>query len=166
MNSTSGDYFGGLFEHRLSKVLIMSLSIILNIVSVTLCYSVVWYEKYGLDAKQTMLNRLFSLICWTGIEQLMFVTFPEWLRFMSGPVPKFPCWFHLIIKNGLMAKLILLYTGLIITRYSSIFWMKNPSAFNDEFWSRFIQIWVYFFSFLSQIVFLWLPGTNKINFLP
>ena len=120
MNSTSGDYFGGLFEHRLRKVLIMSLSIILNIVSVTLCYSVVWYEKYGLDAKQTMLNRLFSLICWTGIEQLMFVTFPEWLRFMSGPVPKFPCWFHLIIKNGLMAKLILLYTGLIITRYASI----------------------------------------------
>ena len=66
MNSTSGDYFGGLFEHRLSKVLIMSLSIILNIVSVTLCYSVVWYEKYGLDAsKQCSIDYFLS---YAGLE--------------------------------------------------------------------------------------------------
>ena len=137
MNSTTGnvtgDYFSGLFESRTSKALTMTLSFIMMIASITLCYSVVWYERYGLDAKQTILNRLFALICWTGIELIIFMTLPEWLRFISGPWPKFPCWFHLIVKNGIIAKIILLYTGLIVTRYACIFWIKNPAAFHDEF---------------------------------
>jgi len=156
MNSTSGnvsaDYFNGLFEPRPSKVLFMSLSFILMLVSTVMCYSVVWYERYGIDAKQTILNKLFSLLCWTGIEFIILVNLPSWVRCLYGPMPASICWLQLMSRNWLMTKILLLRTGMVLARYACIFWIKNPSAFCDEFWKQFINIWVYIVSIVPHLV--------------
>jgi hypothetical protein len=47
---------------------------------------------------------------------------------------------HLVIKGGLLNKTLFLLNGLVISRYACIFWLKNPAAFHDDFWVRFINI--------------------------
>ena len=94
-NNSTGDYFEELFEPKISKTIFMAISVVLNLFCVALCFCVIWYERYGLDVKRTIMNQLFSKLCWTGIEFILFITLPEWLRFFYGPFPRLPCWLHL-----------------------------------------------------------------------
>jgi hypothetical protein len=168
MNSTlqdnETDFFQELFEAKTSKTIFMTTSILLMLTGSVLAYSIIWYERFGSDSKRTILNQLSSLQCWTEVEFILFVTLLEWVRYITGPMPVFPCWFHMVIKNGLIAKLLFLQTGLIISRYACIFWLKNPSAFNDEFWCHFINCWVNIFSFWPHFVFVFLPGREPMSY--
>ena len=163
LNSTS-DFFDGVFEKRLSKTFFELFAFIAIPTVVALSYSIIWYERYGQDAKRTIVNKIFSSLCWTSIEFTLLVCIPDLSRYLLGPLPEFLCWFHLIIKNGLFAKILLLQTGLIILRYACIFWLRNPAAFNDDFWSRFINIWVLKISYSSQFVFVYLPGQHPMSY--
>ena len=142
----------------------MAISVVLNLFCVALCFCVIWYERYGLDVKRTIMNQLFSKLCWTGIEFILFITLPEWLRFFYGPFPRLPCWLHLVIKNAIIAKLLFLQTGLIVIRYAWIFWLKNPFAFKDDFWCCFINIWSNIFSVWPHFAFVFLPGQHPVGY--
>ena len=125
------NFFSGLFENRSSKILFMVISIVLILAGLALSYSIIWYERYGLDVQRTIVNQLFSQMCWTGIEFICLITVPEWFRFLYGPFPHLPCWLHVIIKNAVVAKLLFLQTGLIVIRYAWIFWLKNEINLMD-----------------------------------
>jgi len=56
LESNSSDYFSGLFENRPSKIAFMTVSLLTMLVCVVLCYSIIWYERFGLDAKRTINN--------------------------------------------------------------------------------------------------------------
>ena len=162
--TTDSDFFNGLFENRPSKIFFMAISILLILLASVLCYSVIWYERFGLDAKRTIINQLFALHCSTAIEFMLFVTLPEWIRFVSGPGPKLLCWIHLVIKNYFVTKFLLVQTGIIIARYACIFWLKNPSAFNDEFWCYFINVWINLCSFILHFALAYSPGRQHVGY--
>ena len=52
----------------------------------------------------------------------------------------------------------------MISRYLSIFWMKNPAAFNDDFWCCFINLWILAACFIPQVVLSSLPGPLPLMF--
>jgi hypothetical protein len=54
--------------------------------------------------------------------------------------------------------------AIIVTKYVSIFLLKNPFGFQDEFWSFFVNIWIVSFSFIAQFVLDFLPGSRGIGF--
>jgi len=51
----------------------------------------------------------------------------------------------------------------MVTRYLFIFWIKNPAAFHEEFWSRFVNIWVVMFSWAAQITFEVMLATDSYH---
>jgi hypothetical protein len=53
------------------------------------------------------------------------------------------CYLKMVLRNIFVCVFFLYIDGTIVMRYVYIFWLKNPAAFNDEFWSRFIFIWIY-----------------------
>ena len=57
-----------------------------------------------------------------------------------------------------------LLNGLIFSRYMFIFCLKNPAAFNDDFWCRFINIWIFGVSVIPQVVNNYLSGSLPIMF--
>ena len=61
-------------------------------------------------------------------------------------------------------KTALLIDGVSIVRYLYIFYLKNPSEFKDDFWHVFINIWVTSFCFISQFIFIFLPGIQPLNY--
>ena len=151
--NSSTDFFEGIFENRWSKVVFIAFAILIIPIVLSLNYSIIWYEKYGQDLKRTIVNRIFSSICWTVIEFTLLVSILDLARyFFFGPLPKLFCWSQVIVKSGIILKLMLLQTGLIISRYVCIFWLKNPAAFHDDFWSFFINIWVALAGYIFQFV--------------
>jgi hypothetical protein len=52
---------------------------------------------------------------------------------------------------------------MMLTRYLFIFWLKNPAAFQDEFWSFFGNIWVTIISCIVQIVFEVMLSTDSYH---
>ena len=72
--------------------------------------------------------------------------------------------FHEAVKCSLLSQLSLLQTSITILRYMCIFWLKDPASFQDDFWTYFLNIWIAGFSYISQLVFIYLPGKQPINF--
>jgi len=60
----------------------------------------------------------------------------------------------------LKTQAILFYDGIVVVRYIFIFWLKNPMAVNDDFWSRFLNAWILGLSAIVNFVYGFLPGTN------
>ena len=62
------------------------------------------------------------------------------------------CHSHFFLKLTITLQAALFLDAIIVLRYIFIFWMKNPAAFQEEFWSLFINIWVVAFSWTAQFV--------------
>ena len=160
--TSTDDFFAGIFENRFSKIFLVSFAIIALPVVLVLSFSMIWYERQS--EKRTIVNKIVSLMCWTLIEFTVLVSIPDLPRYLFGPLPELTCWIHQIVKNGMVAKMLLLQTSLVVSRYACIFWLKNPAALDDEFWGKLIFIWTTLFGFGSQFVFIFLPGKHPVNY--
>ena len=104
------------------------------------------------------------MLCWTCFEWFLIVQVVDVLRYTRGPFPEWICSIQLFVKNGIFIQQMLLMTATILTRYVFIFWLKNPIAFNDDFWSVFFNIWIFGFSAITEFVSSRLPGKDQIYF--
>ena len=84
-----------------------------------------------------------ATIVWTLIFQGTVL-----LRFIFGPLPPMACFWHFLLRKTLVNQHLLLFDGIILMQYIFIFWVKNPSTFQDEFWNLFLNLWVILFSSL------------------
>ena len=61
------EVFSGLIEKRPSKFLFIFSSVVIDVVNIGMAYGVIWYDRYGVDMKQTLMNKLITSICWSSI---------------------------------------------------------------------------------------------------
>ena len=108
------------------------------------------FEKYGTDKRRTLLNIFVSMYCWAVLEFLAFVQLPETIRYIYGPLPEIVCHMQYIIRHSILTVFLMLKDASVMTRYAFIFWLKNPVAFNDEFWSLFLWLWIHGMAILFQ----------------
>ena len=78
-------------------------------------------------------------------------------------MPVIVCRFNYFLKLTLTVQGLMFMNSIIISRYIFIFWLKNPAALKDDFWSLIVNIWVVLFSFISQIVFDVMLGLDSIH---
>jgi len=164
LNRSTADFFSTAFQNSPLKTTAIVTSLISVIFLISSGYGIIWYERYGSDSKRILINRLVTSICWTGIEFYVLVLPMEIARYIFGPLPETLCMFHLMLKNIITFQTVLFCDGVSAARYLFIFYLKNPSEFQDEFWHIFINIWIVFFGLLSQFVFVYLPGRQPLNF--
>ena len=163
-SSNGTDLYIGLYENRTSKIITLVLSPILLTMSALLAYGIIWFEHFGTDNKRTLMNKLISHGLWAVIFQLPIITMSDMVRYIFGPLPKHICFLQVIVKNSLLTQSLIFIDSVMMARYSLIFWVKNPSALNDDFWSRLICIWVYGFSFLINFTRFFLTGYMPMNY--
>jgi hypothetical protein len=147
------DFFHFIIENNIERSFGLAISILNVLLCPPLLICIIWFERFGSDKKRTLLNRLVSMNCWTGIEFLSLSQIPEIVRFIYGPLPDLFCYIHVIFRNAFMWMFLLYIDAILIVRYIFIFYLKNPAAFNDDFWSNFIGIWIHGFSLIS--LFVW-----------
>jgi hypothetical protein len=159
-----GDYFAGVFEKRLFTKISLSVSLIITAILVVLLLGIILFDQIRSDLKRIIITRLFCSGCWFSIGYLFLVQLVDIFRYIYGPLPEFVCFYHHVIKNAMSQQLLIILNLVVIFRYVFIFWLKNPAAFQDEFWHLFLVIWMSGFSLVSQWVFAYFPGTQSLNY--
>ena len=158
------DYFSGIFQNRLSKWISIMFSILGSIFAIFMIYSIIWFERYGLKVRKTLINRLFISADYIGIVWLSLFQQLDVLRYLYGPLPQLVCHFTDYSKFALTNQIFTTFAFIMITRYLFIFYLKNPAGFYDEFWYKFILAWIIMFSWISQIPVYLGPGKHFPNF--
>lgn len=128
--------FEGLFSNRELKSICITFAVIFVPINLLLLYSIIWYEHFGVDAKQTIINKFLSSACWTCIIFILFVQVPELGRYLIGPMSETICTIQFTMKNVTSVQVLLFFDCIVVARYVYIFHLRNPAAFQDDFWNR------------------------------
>ena len=145
------------------KHLSMAFSFVSSLILVPLFYGNIWLEKYGSDNRRTWINKLTSSLFWTCIAMFLVTQNVYTVRFVLGPLPSTLCFWFITLRKCLTVNCLLLVNSITLSRYVFIFWLKNPAAFKDDFWSVYISALTVLLSFISQLPRMLVPGTNTIK---
>ncbi len=66
--------------HDVKKYIAIILSVLLSLIVLLLLYGIVWFERFGSDAKRTLINQLFASICSYLIVTALCLQFPITVR--------------------------------------------------------------------------------------
>jgi hypothetical protein len=85
LNSTTSPYqliCDEFLENGISKIFSIIFAIILLCISLPLLYGIIWYERYGVDLKRTLINQLFMSVCWYLMIGISFLQVSMIIRFL------------------------------------------------------------------------------------
>ena len=164
MSHLENDFFKDMMVNSFVK----TVSLAISMLGILLCSfslsAIIWYEKYGIDQKRTIINMYSAMFCWVCLEFLFFIQIPESVRFVYGPLPIIICHGQSIMRNCIVAMWLSYMNASIITKYFLIFWIKNPAAFYNEFWCIFVSICIHFFPFLIELSRVFLAADQTLGF--
>lgn len=127
-------------------------------------HGIVWFEKYGTYNKRTLINKLVASLCWNLIYMYVVCQPIEILSYIMGRLPQSLCFANVVMKNAAKTQTLLLFDSSIVVQYLLIFWIKNPAALNDEFWSFFITMWIAGLAQIFNFVKFMVPHRQPLNF--
>ena len=162
MNSTQ--CFSSLDSHNPFKVVFIFASILCILVALPGFYSIIWFEQYGSDKKRTLINKLISSSCYAVIFCLVIVQGLYIGRFSYGPLPTKVCFLLTLAKRSVICCGFLISDVISMTRYVYIFCLKNPAAFEDDFWHAFSTLWCILMSVMFQVIRATVPGSQLVEY--
>jgi len=126
-------------------------------------YFVINFERD--NHRRTLINRLVSSSFWVGIFWNIIMQPLTFVRYIIGPL-NWPliCGLETVLRNGICLHGLLLLDSIILVKFIFLFYLTNPTALDDKFWIMFINLWIGFLSFGTQILYMLLPGKNPINY--
>ncbi len=137
------DYFSAIYtNNNLLRYCFIAFAIFSSIFGTLGLYIIVWFEKRSNKQRQTLLNKLAALCLWSCIEFVLVIESTEVARYFYGPLPEKLCFWHQVYRSFFTIEVLLQIDAIIIARYIFIFWLKNPTGFNDGVWFWFIFIWI------------------------
>ena len=160
---TNETFFWVAFQARASKTFAITTSGLLTFTDIALLYAAIWYERFGSDNKRTLVNRLFTSLCWTCMACVA-VSLLDIVRYSAGPPPQIICKLQLFLRTIFKAMIVLFYDAITVSRYIFIFWLKNPTAVEDSFWNLFINIRIVIGCPIYATVYSLMPGRQVIYF--
>ena len=63
-----------------------------------------------------------------------------------------------------LSQAIFFLEAIVVTRYAFVHWLRNPVALNDDFLRFFINFSTALLSFISQTVYVIMPGRNPLGY--
>ena len=158
--ATNFDIFD-LYENNLDKLLAVGLTCLGTIVTLPLITGIIWFEWD--HHNRTLINQLVSSLMWSLIAWILTYQLLTLLIFIFGPIKISSfCLFFTYSRNALIMIALLLQNAILIIRYIFIFYLKNPTALQDDFWKLFINIWITVFTLLTQFVVSYQPGKHYL----
>jgi hypothetical protein len=141
----------------------MCFSTLCVIVMTPILYSIIWFERD--NHNRTLINQLFTSVVWCAIIWNAIIQPWTLLRYLVGPVnsPVF-CNLDFLLRNVISMKVGLLQNSIIIARCICLYWAKNPTALQDDFWQIFVDLWTLGVALISQLVYVLLPGKSPMKY--
>ena len=146
-------FFASLSDHRPSKIVGAILAPLLLSVNVLAFWGIIWFERFGSDLKRLFINQIVVSVAWSSIAWLVLIQTSDVLLYLYRPLPDLYCLFNIILRNALMIQVILFFDVIIVVRYIFIFWLTDPENFQDDFWYRYVNLWVVLFRFKMCFIY-------------
>jgi hypothetical protein len=153
--------FDPIYEETLVRVLLHIFTTLSGFFIIPSCYGIIWFEWNS--HFRTLINQLVASICWYQIIWICIHNFALLLQ-MYGPGGSLQCSMEVIFINVLGMQAMLLLDAIVISKYIFVFLLRNPVAIHDGYFLYFINISTFTISFISQCVYVWLPGRNPMIF--
>ena len=112
-NST--DVYHFLFENHPSKIITMIVGTVIVVADIVLFLGIIWFERFETHHSRTLMNKLFSSMCWTSIFSQV-VTFCDIVRYSTGPISLNLCYVIFLLKVMFKSMLLMFLVALILTR--------------------------------------------------
>ena len=145
------------------KTAAIILSMFLSQAEIWLLYGTIWFERSGSDQRRTLINRLFTSLCWTSMVALL-MGWTDIGRYLVGPLPASFCSLQIWIKDSIKTAILLYINAITLSKYVFIFWMRNPTALDDDFWNLVSNLWIVLGSLVVNAVHALLPGPRTLAF--
>ena len=156
------DAYIKLFTNNPTKVILLALSCFLLIIITPLLYSIISFERD--NHHRTLINQLMASTVWSAVLWNFTVQQLDLYRSVFGPLPEYICRINSLLRNALPMHGLLLMDATMVVKYVFMFHMKNPTAVQDDFWNRFLNMSVGLFTLISQVIHIMSPGPNAPNF--
>lgn len=147
-NNTTTDFYPVLLDDNFFRVFCLTVSGLIVVTGCPFLCSIIWYEKYGLDKTRTIINMLVARIAGIKIQFLLLVQVLEMARYTFGPLPDVVCLGQNILRDSFVFISMLHLDAIMMARYLFIFWLKNPAAFQHDFWFTVVSTWIHVVGFL------------------
>ena len=151
-----------LYENHPSKIFAILFLAAMSVLASPIIALIVKFERE--KSTRTLINQLMSNMLFLtsipnfGVSILLFIRY----SFVSDP--QLICYLDQILRGSIIMNYILFLDAILIVRFIFVFHTKNPTATQDDFWNRFLCIWLSSISFICQFVFAILPGNNPNYF--
>ena len=127
-------YFCGYFEDTSTKIAFFVLSKVVSMITFSMFFGIIWYEKFGMDHRRTLVNKIVSMLCWNGMFSMLFGFWEDVASYFCGPQTKLQCLFFQMLRNVIKSNSLFFLEAIVISKYIFIFWLKNPTSVNDDYW--------------------------------
>ncbi len=138
-------------EKNTALVFSLILAILVTIFGPPLIFGIIWFERFGSDKKRTLLNMFVNMNCWTTIAFILLGQLPKIVIYTVGPLQHSFCYIHTVVRQSLICSILMYIDAIIVFRYIYIFKLRNPVAFNNEFWCLFVSVWIHTFNFILMV---------------
>jgi len=133
-----------------------------HMVVTPLFYGIIWYEVNS--HIRTLINQLLALACWSSLVYATWTLLFTFARFFLGPLNNFICSLDIVVMNTIGICEMIFMDCIVITKYVFVHFLKNPVALDDELFKFLIAMTSGMLSFISQVVFVTIPGRNPLRF--
>jgi hypothetical protein len=156
------DSYSALFVNNSFKTAAVTFSIVSMVIVTPLLFGIILFERN--KHHRTLINQLMASTVWTATLWNLTVQSMSIYRTAVGPMPYTVCRVNSVLRNSLPMYGLLLLDATMVVKFAFSFHMKNPTAVQDDFWNFFLNVSIFCFTTLSQVVHIILPGRDAQNF--
>ena len=150
------------FQPKTSLNFVFGLSTIISLIDVMLSYGIIRYEKSQIDHRKTLLDKLRLFFFRMTIVAAPIIHSLNFLNYYFGPLNYSVCFFLMVFRNILKSNMLFFFNCIAIARYIFIFWVKNPTSIDENFWAQLIATLSIIFSCILNTVAYILPQRHSI----
>ena len=114
LNAT--DFYPFMTDNNAVKWAALAFSLLFTLTGPCALYSVIWFDRFGSDNKRTLLNMLFSQMCWTIIAYIFLAQIIEMTRYIVGPIFGIICFIQSLARFTFAGMGGLYLNGILISR--------------------------------------------------
>ena len=161
MQNNTFIHFEGFFEDYNSKLIFVTLSIILNLINCVLCGGIVWFERHYANDRRILTNKIVSFVSINVFALLPIAAATDFANYLIGPLNAGYCFFFYVYRSYIKTMFLFYLNCIVVVRYVFIFWLKNPTSIDDEFWSSFIGILGTILSLIASLIAMLVPQKHS-----
>ena len=128
-----------MYQHQTSKTLFILVSVIGSAITLPFVCWIVHFERN--KDNRTLLNQLVSSLFSKTIAFIVIISPIDLAFYTIGPLPEALCLIECWLRTSSTMISILTFDSIFVVRYLFVFHLKNPTATQDDFWMRFLNLW-------------------------